>query len=151
MTRSPLQDGNGNGGNGSAREALPATPLPAHPEYPGGAERAAWHVAEAVRVFTRAFGEPPVGCWPAEGAISNATLTLLAAHGFAWAASGEGVLRGSLESAGHPAVGPLAADRPYRFADTQLNCFFRNDELSDRIGFTYATWHGDDAAHNLVN
>jgi alpha-amylase/alpha-mannosidase (GH57 family) len=136
---------------GSAREALPATPLPAHPDYPGGAERAAWHVAEAVRVFTRAFGEPPVGCWPAEGAISTATLALLAAHGFAWTASGEGVLRGSLQSAGQAAVGPLAADRPYRFADTQLNCFFRNDELSDRIGFIYATWHGDDAAHNLVN
>jgi alpha-amylase/alpha-mannosidase (GH57 family) len=32
-----------------------------------------------------------------------------------------------------------------------MNCFFRDDLLSDRIGFTYATWHGDDAAANLVN
>ena len=32
-----------------------------------------------------------------------------------------------------------------------MNCFFRDDSLSDLIGFTYATWHGDDAAHNLVN
>jgi alpha-amylase/alpha-mannosidase (GH57 family) len=32
-----------------------------------------------------------------------------------------------------------------------LSCFFRDDSLSDRIGFTYATWHGDDAAHNLAN
>jgi alpha-amylase/alpha-mannosidase (GH57 family) len=32
-----------------------------------------------------------------------------------------------------------------------LNCFFRDDNLSDLIGFTYATWHGDDAAHNLIN
>jgi alpha-amylase/alpha-mannosidase (GH57 family) len=135
---------------GSAREALPATPLPAHPHYPGGAERAAWHVEEAVRVFTHAFGTRPRGCWPAEGAISDATLQLLAAHGFEWAASGEGVLRGSLEKAGQ-APDPLTADRPYRFAGTQLDCFFRNDALSDRIGFTYATWHGDDAAQNLVN
>jgi alpha-amylase/alpha-mannosidase (GH57 family) len=103
-----------------------------------------------VRVFTRAFGARPLGCWPAEGAVSDATLTLLAAHGFEWAASGEGVLRGTLENAG-AAPDPLAADRPYRFAGTQLDCFFRNDALSDRIGFTYATWHGDDAAHNLVN
>ncbi|GAC1459521.1 MAG: hypothetical protein PVSMB6_19220 [Steroidobacteraceae bacterium] len=136
---------------GSAREALPATPLPAHPGYPGGVQRAAWHVEEAVRVFTRAFGERPVGCWPAEGAISDATLSLLAAHGFEWAASGEGVLRGSLETAGAAAAAPLAADRPYRVAGTALECFFRNDELSDRIGFSYATWHGDDAANNLVN
>jgi len=31
-----------------------------------------------------------------------------------------------------------------------LSCFFRDDELSDLIGFTYATWRGDDAAANLV-
>ena len=34
--------------------------------------------------------------------------------------------------------------------DAGLNCFFRDDALSDLIGFTYATWHGDDAADNLV-
>jgi alpha-amylase/alpha-mannosidase (GH57 family) len=32
-----------------------------------------------------------------------------------------------------------------------LQCFFRDDTLSDLVGFTYATWHGDDAAHNLLN
>ena len=31
-----------------------------------------------------------------------------------------------------------------------MDCFFRDDALSDLIGFTYATWHGDDAAHNLA-
>ena len=47
-----------------------------------------WHVEEAVRVFTRAFGAPPAGCWPSEGAISAATLELLGrAGGFRWAAS----------------------------------------------------------------
>jgi alpha-amylase/alpha-mannosidase (GH57 family) len=136
---------------GSAREALPTLPLPAHPGYPGGAARADWHVEEAVRVFTRAFGARPAGCWPAEGAISDATLKMLAVHGFEWTASGEGVLRGSLESQDRHAAGALAMDRPYRVPGTQLDCFFRNDTLSDLIGFSYATWHGDDAAHNLVN
>jgi alpha-amylase/alpha-mannosidase (GH57 family) len=137
---------------GSAREALPTMPLPTHTGYPGGAQRAAWHVEEALRVFTRAFGARPAGCWPAEGAISDATLQLLAAHGFLWTASGEGVLRGSLERAsGAAAADALATDRPYRLPGTQLDCFFRNDALSDLIGFTYASWHGDDAAHNLVN
>ncbi len=36
----------------SARDAVPAMPLPEYPGYPGGAARAAWHVEEAVRVFT---------------------------------------------------------------------------------------------------
>src|SRR5258708_4739391 len=54
----------------SARDTVPDMPLPEHPGYPGGTARAEWHVEEAIRVFTRTFGERPAGCWPAEGAIS---------------------------------------------------------------------------------
>jgi alpha-amylase/alpha-mannosidase (GH57 family) len=134
-----------------ARDAVPAMPLPAHTGYPGGTVRATWHVEEAIRVFTRAFGSRPVGCWPAEGAISAATLGLLAASGFRWAASGAGVLRNSLALTDSAAAAdPRAFNRPYRLAGTGMNCFFRDDMLSDLIGFTYATWHGDDAAANLV-
>ncbi len=136
-----------------ARDALPAMPLPAHPGYPGGTARARWHIEEGVRVFTRAFGQRPAGCWPAEGAISAATLELLAAcGGFRWAASSANVLRGSLMlTDAQAAADPLAYNRPYRLPGTGMDCFFRDDALSDLIGFTYATWHGDDAAHNLVN
>ena len=137
---------------GCARDAVPDMPLPAHAGYPGGAVRSAWHVEEAVRVFTRAFGERPGGCWPAEGAVSAATLELLAANGFRWAASGAAVLRNCLAlSDPQAALEPRSYNRPYRPQGIGLNCFFRDDQLSDLIGFTYATWHGDDAAHNLVN
>jgi alpha-amylase/alpha-mannosidase (GH57 family) len=30
-------------------------------------------------------------------------------------------------------------------------CFFRDDGLSDLIGFTYSGWHGDDAVSNLIH
>jgi alpha-amylase/alpha-mannosidase (GH57 family) len=136
----------------SARDAVPAMTLPEHPAYPGGAARASWHVEEAIRVFTRAFGASPAGCWPAEGAISAATLQLLASHGFRWAASSASVLRASLALTDPDAArDPLAYHRAYRLGGTGLSCFFRDDGLSDLIGFTYATWHGDDAAANLVN
>ncbi|MBS0364581.1 MAG: glycoside hydrolase [Proteobacteria bacterium] len=136
----------------SAREALPQLPLPRHAGYPGGAQRAAWHTAEAIRVFTRAFGMPPRGCWPAEGAISDATLALLSRAGFTWAASGAAVLHGSLAAAGAQAAqDPLALNRAWQVGDGPMHCFFREDALSDMVGFTYATWHGDDAAANLVN
>ncbi|MGO9802506.1 MAG: glycoside hydrolase [Steroidobacteraceae bacterium] len=135
-----------------ARDAVPGMPLPAYPAYPGGAARSAWHVEEAVRVFTRAFGARPVGCWPAEGAVSGATLELLAANGFRWAASSSAVLRNSLAlTDSQAALEPRSFNRPYRPQGVGLNCFFRDDSLSDLIGFTYATWHGDDAAHNLVS
>ncbi|MGB6604977.1 MAG: glycoside hydrolase family 57 protein [Steroidobacteraceae bacterium] len=136
---------------GCARDAVPAMPLPAHAGYPGGAARAEWHIAESIRVFTRVFGASPRGCWPAEGAISTATLQLLAAAGFRWAASGAAVLRNSLALTDREAAqSPVSFNRPYRVQGTGLDCFFRDDALSDLIGFTYATWHGDDAARNLV-
>jgi alpha-amylase/alpha-mannosidase (GH57 family) len=136
-----------------ARDAVPGMALPRHPAYPGGAARARWHIEEAVHVFTRTFGFAPVGCWPAEGAISAATLELLAsAGGFRWAESSAGVLRSSLALTDAAAAqDPQAYNRPYRLGGTGMSCFFRDDALSDLIGFTYATWHGDDAAANLVN
>jgi alpha-amylase/alpha-mannosidase (GH57 family) len=68
------------------------------------------------------------------------------------AASSAGVLRGSLELTDRQAGQDLLAyNRPYRLPGTAMDCFFRDDMLSDLIGFTYATWHGDDAVANLVN
>jgi alpha-amylase/alpha-mannosidase (GH57 family) len=134
-----------------AREAVPGIPLPAHAAYPGGAARARWHIEEGRRVFTRAFGSPPAGCWPAEGAISAGTLALLRESGFRWAASSAGVLRASLELADPQAAGDRSAyNRPYCLGGAQIPCYFRDDALSDLIGFTYASWHGDDAAANLT-
>ena len=134
-----------------AHDAVPAMQLPAHADYPGGAARSVWHIEEAVRVFTRAFGVRPIGCWPAEGAVSGATLELLAANGFRWAASSAAVLRNSLGLADRQAADdPRSYNRPYRPQGVGLDCYFRDDNLSDLVGFTYATWHGDDAAHNLV-
>ena len=136
----------------SARDAVPNLSLPEHSNYSGGAERAAWHIEEGIRVFTAAFGIRPAGCWPAEGALNRATLELLEAEGFRWTASGANVLRGCLElSDRRAAQDPLSYNRPYRLDNRSLQCYFRDDALSDLIGYTYATWHGDDAAHNLVN
>jgi alpha-amylase/alpha-mannosidase (GH57 family) len=136
----------------AARDALPGMSLPEHACYPGGAERAAWHIEEGIRLFTQIFGTRPVGCWPSEGAISGATLELLDRAGFKWAASGGNVLHGSLaRTDGALASDALSYHRPYRVPGTSLSCFFRDDNLSDLIGFTYASWHGDDAANNLVH
>jgi alpha-amylase/alpha-mannosidase (GH57 family) len=137
---------------GAARDAVPNMSLPEHSGYPGGAERADWHIEAGIRVFTEAFGSRPSGCWPAEGAVSRGTLELLDRHQFRWTASSSNVLRGCLElSDKQKANDPRAYNRPYCLPGRSLNCFFRDDSLSDLIGFTYATWHGDDAAHNLVN
>ncbi len=136
----------------SARDAVPAMQLPQHTGYAGGAERAAWHVEEGIRVFMRAFGVRPSGCWPSEGAISRGTLELLDRSGFKWAATSTNVLRSSLALINaNAASDALAYNRPYQLPGSSLSTFFRDDALSDLIGFTYATWHGDDAANHLVH
>ena len=136
----------------SAREAQPTVELPAQREYPGGDDRASWHIARAVQVFTSAFGVQPRGCWPAEGGVSARTLALLDDFGFNWVATGEAVLRHSLtashawDSDRHVSL----LHRPYHLPGQDVRCFFRHDALSDLIGFSYSTWHADDAAMNFV-
>src|SRR5258708_31638436 len=65
----------------AAQESVAAAPLPHALAYPGGAERAAWHLQEGARVFQRVFGHVPAGRWPSEGAISARALELIDGHG----------------------------------------------------------------------
>ena len=139
----------------AARESEPAATLPRNVVYPGGAERAAWHMEEALHVFKRVFGRAPRGCWPSEGAISERALEVIERAGIEWVASSESVLRGSLQLSGEtlgkePAADERVLNQAHRPAGRSLSCFFRHDELSDLIGFTYQKWHGDDAARNLT-
>jgi len=132
----------------SAREALPDIPLPKLAHYPGGEERARWHIRRGVQVFRQHFGMTPAGCWPAEGAVSDGTLRLLEEEGVRWAASGQQVLHNTLAATSHfPEYWP---HRAYRVQERRVAMFFRDDGLSDLIGFTYADWHADDAVGDLV-
>ncbi len=129
----------------SARESQPDVSLPQAACYPGGAERVAWHLDEAQRIFEATFGCAPRGCWPSEGAISAPVLNLLNERGYQWAASGGNVLQGCLQAAAD-----VAATNIYRRPSHALQCVFRNDELSDLVGFSYSTWHGDDAVGHFI-
>jgi alpha-amylase/alpha-mannosidase (GH57 family) len=131
-----------------ARETEPEAALPAD-VYPGGLERARWHIREGLDCFERHFGFRPIGCWPAEGAVSSATVELLGEVGFRWAASGQGVLTNSLKASA--AQAPYQYHRPYRLQGNTPALFFRDDTLSDLIGFSYATWHADDAVSDLLH
>jgi alpha-amylase/alpha-mannosidase (GH57 family) len=133
----------------SAREALADCPLPSRP-YPGGSARAAAQLDAALEAYRARFGVVAAGVWPAEGAVSDALLRLFTDRGVRWTASGGEVLRNSL-AAGNAATVAASPHRPwYVGGDRRLACFFRDDFLSDRIGFEYARWNGDDAAADLI-
>ncbi|HEX4985211.1 MAG TPA: glycoside hydrolase family 57 protein [Burkholderiales bacterium] len=136
-----------------AHEATPDAPLPQHAAYPGGRERALAHVRGANDSHAARFGRAPRGMWPAEGAVSRDFCALLAQQGCEWLASGEGVLANSLANGGGA---PARADylyRPYRLDHDgrAATAFFRDERLSDMIGFEYAKWHGKDAAAHFVS
>ncbi|MES9956222.1 MAG: glycoside hydrolase family 57 protein [Sedimenticola sp.] len=134
----------------STHEAMPDAALPEVEAYPGGEERARWHIRKGIEVFRKHFGFEPVGCWPSEGAVSERTLSLLDEEGFRWAATGQQVLHNSLMATQDGDMEPNWVHRPYRPNDSGINIFFRDDGLSDLIGFTYADWHADDAVGNLI-
>lgn len=131
----------------AAREARPDLPLPAADGYPGGEERVRWHLTRGRVVHARHYGAGPVGCWPSEGALSTASLALLDEAGFRWTASGQRVLLNSLDLNSAPSE---TAHRVYRLGERRIAVFFRDDELSDLIGFQYKDWHADDAVADLV-
>lgn len=141
----------------SAREAMPDVSLPKAESYPGGEARARWHLQHGAATFERFFGQRPRGCWASEGGLSDATLTLLREAHFSWTATGDSVLHNSLNhednaQAALELKAPGAClHRAYEFAGVPIKCFFRDDGLSDLIGFKYATWHADDAVGDLLN
>jgi alpha-amylase/alpha-mannosidase (GH57 family) len=135
----------------SAREALPDTGLPELAHYPGGEARARWHIEQGLETFERHFGFRPQGCWPAEGGVCDHTLALLEEAGFSWAATGQQVLNHSLKQVAEGDLAPHYVHRPYQLGEGDLRMFFRDDGLSDLIGFTYSSWHADDAVNNLIH
>ncbi len=133
----------------AARETQPGVTLPYASRYPGGRQRLTAQIEWALHSHAGRFGSTPAGMWPAEGAVSPAFVDLLGAAGIAWSASGQGVLAASL---GVDATVPKSEYlyRGYVAGGSGVTCFFRDDQLSDRIGFEYSRWHGRDAAADFV-
>jgi alpha-amylase/alpha-mannosidase (GH57 family) len=140
----------------AARDSEPNAPLPQAAQYPGGQSRIHDHLSRAMEEHERNFGEKPHGMWPSEGGVSRAALKLMAEHGCEWTATGQAVLANSLrrEMNDNPLPGSSGyLYKPY-LVDTggkPIYCFFRDDRLSDKVGFEYAKWKGDDAAADFVH
>ena len=130
-------------------EAMPDAPLPESVVYPGGVDRITWHLEKGVQTFKRFFGAKPKGCWPSEGAISQQTLKILSDFGFNWTASGGSVLHNSLHRPENKE--PSGIHHPFKLKNTKIACFFRDDGLSDLIGFEYSKWHADDAVADFIH
>ncbi len=129
-----------------ARRCQPDRPVPPRFSWPDDAR---WQVERAVARHEQAFGSPPVGVWPAEGSVSPEAAALLAGAGLRWAATDEEVLARSLAPDG--AAPADARNRVWRLPEADdLRLLFRDHDLSDRIGFSYASLPAQAAVDDLV-
>ena len=114
----------------AAHVAWPGMPLPRE-RYPLPKD-AEQHVKMALKAHGDLFGEAPAGFWPAEGSVSPEAARMFAENGARWIATDEEVLRLSL---GKSSLSALEKYRIYEYGGVKL--FFRDHQLSDRIGFVY--------------
>ncbi|HRP02675.1 MAG TPA: glycoside hydrolase family 57 protein [Candidatus Kapabacteria bacterium] len=127
-------------------ESLPFNNLPDPVfSYPDDANL---QVKQGLEYFKETFGHEPIGMWPSEGSISNETLELLIKNNIKWVASDENVLSNSLDDYNN-----LDKYFPYKYKcnEGSINIFFRDHNLSDKIGFVYSNWNESDAANDFIN
>lgn len=125
-----------------ALAADPTSPLPRERfQHPDDAHA---QIQRAVAAHAARFGTPPAGMWPSEGAIAAPVTALAADAGLRWLATDEALLARAL---GHP---PAPAERLSPWAAGPVALFFRDHELSDRIGFVYASWDQAAAHEDFV-
>ena len=121
-------------------------------------EDARLQLERAIESHRRIFGSAPRGLWPSEGAVSEEVLAICTSLGFRWTATDQRVLGNSIGvSFYRDPSGSLAnAEQlyvPYSFSTPSgsIQMLFRDQELSDRIGFVYARVEPRAAAADLVH
>jgi alpha-amylase/alpha-mannosidase (GH57 family) len=141
--------------NQVAAQAHPGVTLPNRPfRHP---EDARLQLERAIDLHQRLFGRRPLGVWPSEGSVSEEVLGLCAAAGFRWIATDQRILTNSTgvlfyrDSAGTMVNGDrLYAPHRFETPAGPMDILFRDQELSDLIGFVYSRMDPEAAAADLV-
>ena len=121
------------------------------PHVPEGSVQFAWpddarrQVREGLDRVEAVLGRRPDGMWPSEGSVGPEVAAICAAEGIRWLTTDEGVLHRSNRD--HDAT----VRHAWWVESAGLHIVFRDQELSDRIGFQYANWDGTHAADDLLN
>jgi len=99
-------------------------------------------LSRARRRAEELLGRVPQGLWPSEGAVSPEVVEIAAEEGFRWLCSDQGVLhRSDRRGGGVPGGWDLGHG---------VRGFFRDTDLSDRIGFRYAERDAEEAAADFI-
>lgn len=126
-----------------ARTCQPNDQHPSRYSYPQDAEA---QVIKAVKMYKEVFGVAPTGMWPGEGSVAQPVLSVLRGNGIQWTASDVKVLTRS-----EPKNQPNTTAYRFPAGDAgSMALVFRDTELSDRIGFKYQNYKGEEAAEDFI-
>ncbi len=133
--------------------SLPFAPSPNCSHYPDGISRSYWHLKKGIEVFEHYFHQKPNGVWLSEGGLSPDAIQLLDQFNIRWTASGEDVWRNTCHLVAckqEDINNKRALFKPYQYQDCDTKMYFRDDGLSDFIGFEYSHWNAEDAAQDFI-
>ncbi len=137
---------------GVARRSNPEVRLPLDGQKLHEDARA--QVESAVDHHSHTFGRPPRGFWPAEGAVSDEIMPMLAEAGIQWLASDEEILGKSLgvsfRRGDDDHLWQLYQPYAYQAGQNTLQIVFRDHYLSDLIGFQYQRMSARAAVDDLM-
>ncbi|MCL5036469.1 MAG: hypothetical protein M1269_05040 [Chloroflexi bacterium] len=136
-------------------------------------EDADTQVNRARSFHKRVFGTVPSGIWPSEQAVSPEVVPILCDNGFRWMVTDEKILQNTMGKklreprnlkgsknvqlyvtgdAGPTLLHPELLYRPYRVTinGKSIVALFRDQYLSDLIGFEYSKYEGSKAALDFI-
>ncbi len=133
-----------------ARISMPDADLPLHRfSEPEEAEK---QVIRALQIFRNDMGWEIAGMWPSEGAVSEAAVKLLRKYDVRYITTDSNVLARTLSRSPEPAwLVPEQKYMPYTYPtqDGDMVIFARDQALSDRIGFQYASMEPEQAVEDF--
>lgn len=131
-----------------AEISQPRDPMPSRYSFPDDARA---QVARAVKYYKDTFGQRPYGMWPAEGSVAQEVVKTFLEYDIEWIATDQRILRNSMpKNRMHYYAYRAFADTATKRDDESLAIVFRDTELSDRIGFVYQNFEGEDAADDFI-
>ncbi|MEW6025859.1 MAG: glycoside hydrolase family 57 protein [Planctomycetota bacterium] len=133
----------------STLQAMPQAALPAV-DQKALFEDARLQMAEAMKFYREHFGIDARGIWPSEGSVAPSMAPLLLEQNVRYFASDEEILAHTLDRSSDHFSGFLNdLYQPYKTRG--MSVIFRDQYLSNLIGFQYQRWKASDAAEHLIN
>lgn len=138
----------------AAKGQIELIPVPySHPIAPllvdfGWEEDLSIHVMRGIELFHRLLNYTPIGMWPAEEAVNEPALKVMVERGITWVVTDENLL----VLAGIDTT-PANLGKPWYidFSGKKLYVFFRDTDLSNRLGFQYSGLDAESAVNDLVS